>query len=74
LIFARLRGLFFGDRMPAGSKVAKAEGALKASAAKKGLAGKRADAYTYGTLNKIGLMHGNKATAKGKQKARTALS
>ena len=60
--------------MPAGTKVAKAEAALKAGAKKKGLSGKRADAYTYGTLNNMGLMHGNKATRKGLAKARTVLS
>ena len=60
--------------MPAGSKVAKAEEGLKASARKKGLSGKRADAYTYGTLNKIGLMHGNKTTARGRAKAKTVMS
>ena len=56
--------------MPAGTKVAKAEAALKSSARKRGLSGRRAAAYTYGTLNKIGLMHGNKPTKRG---MRTAL-
>ena len=28
----------------------------------------------YGTLNKIGLMHGNKATAKGKRAAKNPLA
>lgn len=60
--------------MPAGSKVAKAESALKKSAAKKGYKGRRADAYVYGTLNNIGLMHGNKPTKKGASKVRTVLS
>ena len=51
--------------MPAGTKVAKAEVALKKAAAKKGLKGDRADRYTYGTLNNIGLKSGNKSTARG---------
>ena len=54
--------------MPAGSKVDKAEKALDASAKKYHMKGKRADAYIYGTLNKLGLMRGNKATAAGKAK------
>ncbi len=72
-----MRGLLFfpeRDAMPAGSKVAKAESALKSGAKKKGLHGKRADAYIYGTLNNIGLMHGNKTTARGASKAKTVLS
>ncbi len=63
--------------MPAGTKVAKAEQALKASAHKRGLKGRRADegklkreygdnkGAIYGTLNKIGLMRGNKPTKRG---------
>ena len=44
--------------MPKGTKVAKAESALKKEyGSNKGA--------IYGTLNKIGLMHGNKPTAKG---------
>jgi hypothetical protein len=39
---------------------------LKKQAAKKGLKGRRADAYVYGTMNKIGFMRGNKETAKGR--------
>ena len=39
---------------------------LKAEAAKKGYAGRHADAYVYGTMNKIGAMHGNRETAKGR--------
>ena len=53
--------------MPAGTKVAKAEVALKQSANKRGVRDK--DAYIYGTLNNMGLMHGNKATARGLKKA-----
>jgi hypothetical protein len=56
--------------MPKGSKVDKAEKALKEEARKKGLTGDRADRYVYGTLNKTGLMHGNKTTAKGKARAK----
>lgn len=39
---------------------------LARAAATKGLRGERADSYVYGTLNNLGLMHGNKETAKGK--------
>ena len=53
--------------MPAGTKVAKAEAALKRGASKKGVRDK--GAYVFGTLNKMGLMHGNKATARGLKKA-----
>ena len=42
------------------------EDILKTAAAKKGLKGKRADRYTYGALNNMGAMRGNKITAKGK--------
>lgn len=51
--------------MPAGTKIAKTETALKAEAKKKGLKGEHAQHYIYGTLNNIGMMHGNKATKKG---------
>lgn len=57
--------------MPAGTAVAKAEASIRAQARKKGLKGRRADRYVYGTLNKAGLMHGNEATAKGLTKALT---
>lgn len=56
--------------MPAGTKVAVAEAALKKGAAKKGLTGRRADRYVYGTLNHIGLKSGNKSTARGLAPAR----
>ena len=56
--------------MPRGTKVAKAEKALVSSADSKGLSGKRADAYVYGTLNNIGLKKGNKTTARGAMKAK----
>jgi hypothetical protein len=49
--------------MPKGSKVAKVESKLKTEYP--GNPG-----AVYGTLNKVGLMHGNKPTAKGRQKAR----
>ena len=41
------------------------EKALQAEAAKKGFTGARADRYTYGAMNNMGAMHGNKITAKG---------
>lgn len=41
------------------------ENALRKAAAKKGLSGKRADRYTYGAMNRMGAMHGNRETAKG---------
>lgn len=59
--------------MPQGTKVAKAETALKSEAAKKGLRGKRADAYVYGTLNKIGFKSGNKSTDAGLAPAKSVL-
>ena len=60
--------------MPRNSKVGKAEAGLKASARKKGVSGKRSGHYVYGSLNNMGMMRGNKMTAKGRQKARTVLS
>ena len=59
--------------MPAGSKVAVAEASLKKSARKKGLTGRRAARYVYGALNNENLMHGNKPTARGMKRARTAM-
>jgi hypothetical protein len=52
--------------MPKGSKVEQVEGKLKAEY---GTASRTAQAKVYGTLNKAGLMHGNKVTKKGLQKA-----
>jgi hypothetical protein len=52
--------------MPKGSSVDKAERALRSEARKKGLTGEQADRYVFGSLNNKGLMHGNKATTKGK--------
>jgi hypothetical protein len=57
--------------MPKGSKVAVAEANLKAEARKIGLKGEEADKYVYGTLNHIGLMHGNKPTQRGASKAKS---
>ena len=56
--------------MPRGTKVAKAERALKRSARKKGLKGKRAARYVYGALNNRGLKRGNRTTRRGRAKAR----
>jgi hypothetical protein len=42
------------------------EDALEQSAAKRGLSGKRADAYVFGTMNNLGAVRGNKETAKGR--------
>lgn len=41
------------------------EDRLASSAKHKGLRGKRANAYIYGTMNNMGAMRGNKITAKG---------
>ncbi len=43
---------------------------LRAEAASKGFTGRRADRYTYGALNNMGAMHGNKTTAKGRRMER----
>ena len=56
--------------MPRGTKVAKAKRALKRSARKKGLKGKRAARYVYGALNRIGLKRGSRTTKRGRAKAR----
>ena len=48
--------------MPAGSKVAEVESKLKAQYPNN-------PGAVYGTLNKIGMMQGNKVTAKGREKA-----
>lgn len=55
--------------MPRGSKVAKAERALKAGAKAKGLSGRRAASYVFGTLNKIGLKKGSRTTKRGRSPA-----
>jgi len=39
---------------------------LKAQAEEKGYSGDRADKYVYGTMNKMGAMHGSEETAKGR--------
>ena len=51
--------------MPAGTVAGQMEARLRRQAKKKGMKGRRADRYVYGTMNKAGVMHGNKATAKG---------
>lgn len=43
------------------------EDKLKAEAAKKGFSGARAARYTYGAMNNMGAMRGNKETAKGRR-------
>lgn len=43
---------------------------LKREAEKKGLKGRRADAYVYGTMNNRGYMKGSKETAKGREAER----
>jgi hypothetical protein len=43
------------------------EAILKREATKKGFTGKRAARYTYGALNNMNAMHGNKVTAKGEE-------
>lgn len=50
--------------MPRGTKVAHVEQKLKAEYG----TSKQAAPYIYGTLNKVGLMRGNKPTKKGLQK------
>jgi hypothetical protein len=42
------------------------ENILQQAAASKGLKGDAADKYTFGALNNIGAMQGNKETAKGR--------
>ena len=37
---------------------------LRAQARKKGYTGDRADRYVYGSMNKMGVMHGNKVVHK----------
>ena len=41
------------------------EDKLKATAAKKGFTGRKADHYVYGALNNMGAMRGNQVSAKG---------
>ena len=53
--------------MPRGTKVADVENKLKAEYPG---TSRTAQAKVYGTLNKIGLMHGNKPTKKGLQPAK----
>ena len=51
--------------MPAGTVAAHMEAKMRRHAKKKGMKGRRADNVVYGTMNKAGMMHGNKVTAKG---------
>lgn len=51
------------------TKEAKAAKAIKAYIKKKGLTGKRAAKYLYGTLNNAGLMRSNKVTKRGSSPA-----
>lgn len=51
--------------MPAGTAAGHMEAQMRRQAKKKGLKGRRADSYVYGTMNKAGVMHGSKTTAKG---------
>ena len=46
------------------------ENRLRAEARKRGYTGKRAERYTFGAMNNIGAMRGNKETAKGKRMER----
>ena len=59
-------------RTPSGkpTAVASVEDKLAEEAQKKGLSGKRAGAYVYGTLQKVGLKKGNKTTPKGMRAAK----
>ena len=43
---------------------------LKREASRKGLRGKRAAQYIYGTMNRLGAMRGNKETARGRAMAK----
>lgn len=45
---------------------ARLEQKLKKEAASKGYSGERAKHYVFGTMNVMGMMHGNKETAKGR--------
>lgn len=56
--------------MPRGTKVSRAETALRKSARKKGLTGERLGRYVFGRLNVIGLKRGNKTTARGRSPAK----
>jgi len=62
--------------MPAGSKAARAEAAIRASVKEThgSFSKKRVDQMVYGRLNNMGLMHGSKTTAAGRKTARTTLS
>jgi hypothetical protein len=51
--------------MPAGTVAGEMESRLRKAARKKGLKGRSADSYVYGTMNNAGTMRGNQVTAKG---------
>ncbi len=58
-------------RSPQGDPVPRfLEDKLKREAARKGFTGKRADRYTFGGLNNMGAMRGNRTTAKGRAMSR----
>jgi hypothetical protein len=46
------------------------EAKLFKSARRKGLEGDRAEGYVYGTMNKLGMMHGSEITGKGREAER----
>ena len=56
--------------MPKGSKVDEMEKKMRAELRRRGITGEQADRMIYGKMNNAGMMHGNKATAKGKARAR----
>lgn len=68
---ARCLAFFMEEDMPRGTKVSRAETALRKSARKKGLTGERLGRYVYGTLNNLGLKKGNKTTRRGRSKAKS---
>jgi len=43
------------------------ENRLKREAQSKGMTGRQADSYVYGTMNNLGAMHGSAETAKGRR-------
>lgn len=56
--------------MPKDSKTGRMEAHLKAAARKKGLKGKRAAAFVYGTMRKAGWKPGGKIRKKRRKKKR----
>lgn len=51
----------------------KVEEKLKKEAAAKGMSGKAADRYVYGTMNKLGMMNGPKKAGSWKEDLKTEL-